>query len=120
MWFKTRMGIIHIEGFFQISVGGAYSIAGVAYRAITAKRPETSMAPRGTVKSLWGGTLNFPSAGDYTLATFVDDENIDGSISKCMGIILDAIKNNESVCNLSEQGTRGGWNEKWLEIKWAS
>jgi hypothetical protein len=120
MWFKTRVGLTHVEGFYQINVGTTYYIAGVAYRAVTARRQETDFAPRGVLKSFWGGAVNYPIAGSYHLATFEDDENIEAAVGQCMGLILRAIEQNAAVCDLSGQGTRDGWNNKWLAIRWPS
>ena len=120
MWFKTRMGLVHVEGFHQITVGKPYFIAGVAYRAIVTRSDEAVFTPRGVLKSFWGGSVTFPGSGSYYLATFEDDKNIEAATSLCMSLIVNAIEQSLAVCDLSEQGTRDGWNNNWLPIKWSS
>jgi hypothetical protein len=120
MWFKTRVGLTHVEGYFQINVSSVYDVAGVAYRSIIVRKPEIEFAPRGVFKSYDGSVVSYPAAGSYMLAAFKRDENTDTAIGQCMETIVRAIEQSVAVCDLSDQGTTEAWSDSWLMIQWPS
>jgi hypothetical protein len=106
MWFKTRAGIVRIEGSVELLADrwplnrGGRGIGVFAYQA---HHPEMT-APR-----IFRSPVQVTNRKVY-LACFLDHEDGYDVVSDCMRRIERSIRQNEAICDLSDMGDDAAWN----------
>lgn len=105
MWFKTRAGLVHIDGTAEFMVdrftrsGGVKSVGVVALKQYHAQF---------VLKRLFRPPLEISHRRIY-LACFPDNEDADRALAKCMVRIESAVIEENLVCDLSDLGQEDDW-----------
>lgn len=106
MWFKTRTGLIGIEGtaeflaerYSRPGIGKLVGVYGYQVRHFDVK-----------VKRLFQKPVEIHNRKLY-LARIPDDESAVGAVADCMARIERAIRGGEPICDLSDVGTDAAWD----------
>src|SRR5438128_2464487 len=110
MWFKTRVGLTHIDGPMEVL---AYKYPKAPGWCVYAKVKE---CPEGEGHSLFG---KIKMTGPIlTLACFNDGRDVQQKIAATMSAIATAIGAQLPLCELSEAGDAEAWDRAWTQIAW--
>jgi hypothetical protein len=116
MWFKTKTGLVRIEGTIEITLGRFAdsrthrpSLGIYAYRYV---HPEVK------IQYWWSKFLKIYNRRMY-LACFPDSELGELEAAACMVQIEKAIRSNDTICDLSDFGSVADWGSGWSAfVRW--
>ena len=115
MWFKTRIGLANVEGSWQYYAFREEHGKGVPRVSLVAYQAPADFQ----VKRLFRSSAKVHGPYMY-LACFTDSSAADQNVAECMQIIEQAIRNGESICDLSNFGDDDAWHGRGntLFIRW--
>jgi len=100
MWFKTRRGLVSLDGPFEYFAARYQRKSGVSVFAMDYRLAHRNLF-----------TWLTPSWRDYVyLACFPDSENANSMVKECMSRIEKAIVDGASICDLSDVGDDESWH----------
>jgi hypothetical protein len=110
LWVKTRVGLCALRNDFEIRAYKWDTTRTWGLVAQVRNGPDTE--GRGIFRK-------FSMSGPWLhLAYFRDHADVEVEIGKAMQVIVDAVKSNTAICDLSQMGTADAWTPAWKQIRW--
>ena len=109
MWFKTKFGLVHLEGSFAVHTkryatrGGMKVVAVYAYQYLH---------PEFTQRRFLRPAIRVENPSVF-LAALPDDGTAERRVVECLNRMEQSIRNDESICDLSDIGTVESWGPGW-------